>query len=74
MEETILRKKAKWVIENKMKMSGDEDIRESSIEIFPDRYLVMAVLKNNNKRKVVTKDQDLAYEILSALSSMQGSR
>ena len=68
MEEEILKKKADWVISQKLKIEDSDKIKESSIEFFPDRYLVMAVLESGSVRKVVTKDQGLAYAILGELS------
>ena len=68
MEDDITKKKAEWIIREKMELKDDDKLRESSMEYFPDRYLVEAVLITNQKKKIVTKDHALALEVFTQLS------
>lgn len=67
MEIDITKKKAEWIIREKMELKIDDKIMESSIENFPDRYIVEAILTTNQRKKIVTKDHALALEIFSQL-------
>lgn len=68
-KEEKIRKKAIWAIKEKMHISANDDIVESSIEFFDDRVSVSAKLNNGCDRMVVMKSKALAYKILSILSS-----
>lgn len=68
MEDDIIKRKAEWVIAEKMNLKDEDKVKESSMENFPDRYLVQAVLDTNHTRQIVTKDKNLAEEIFRQIT------
>ena len=70
-EDNILKKKASWVVYEKMEIKNTDIVKESSVEFFPDRFAVHALLLSGSKKKAVVKSQKLAMEILSVLSSIK---
>ena len=68
MDDDILKRKAEWVISEKMNLKDDDKVKESSMENFPDRYLVQAILTTNHIRQIVTKDKNLAEEIFRQIT------
>lgn len=68
----ILKKKATWVILNKLRIGEDDIVIEASMTFHDEnRYEVEAILSSKAKRKAVTASKALANAILSALAIIQ---
>ena len=72
MEEEIINKKAKWIICEKMRIAEDDSIKEVAIILHNEKtYEVIAIMRDNKTRKIVTGNLSLAYAILQNISIIQ---